>query len=150
MRENALVPEFAVSDWRASRAFYIDIVGFSVVYEREEEGFSFLALSDAQLMIDQIGVGRTFDDDTPLVRPLGRGLNLQLRVPDVSAVLARLERAGHPLVLPVEDKWYRRDDHEVGNRQFVVADPDGYLLRPFEDLGARRLATTMVESRASL
>ncbi|MEZ5374632.1 MAG: VOC family protein [Microthrixaceae bacterium] len=26
---------------------------------------------------------------------------------------------------------------EAGNRQFVVADPDGYLWRPFRDLGVR-------------
>ncbi|HEY0476960.1 MAG TPA: hypothetical protein VGD37_05520 [Kofleriaceae bacterium] len=37
----------------------------------------------------------------------------------------------------MEERWYRRNDHEVGNRQFVVADPDGYLLRFFGDLGQR-------------
>jgi hypothetical protein len=48
-----------------------------------------------------------------------------------------LELANIPLYLPLEEKWYRRDGTEVGNRQFVVADPDGYLVRPFEDLGER-------------
>ena len=28
-----------------------------------------------------------------------------------------------------EESWYRRGSEENGNRQFVVADPDGYLLR---------------------
>lgn len=42
-----------------------------------------------------------------------------------------------PLYLEVEDKWYRKDDYEVGNRQFVVADPDGYLLRFFQPLGGK-------------
>lgn len=135
--ENALVPELAVTDWLKSRAFYVDLIGFEILYERPEEGFAFLTLGTAQLMIDQIGTGRTFDDEIPLVPPLGRGLNLQLRVPDVSAIVARLHRAGHPLALPVEETWYRRDDHEVGNRQCLVADPDGYLLRPFQDLGIR-------------
>jgi catechol 2,3-dioxygenase-like lactoylglutathione lyase family enzyme len=137
MGENALVPELAVTDWRKSCSFYVDLIGFEVLYERPDEGFCFLTLGAAQLMIDQIGTGRTFDCETPLIPPLGRGLNLQLRVPDVLAILTRLALAGHPLVLPVEEKWYRRDDHEVGNRQFLVADPDGYLLRPFEDLGKR-------------
>jgi catechol 2,3-dioxygenase-like lactoylglutathione lyase family enzyme len=135
--ENALVPELAVTDWQISRTFYVELIGFQVLYERPEEGFCFLMLGGAQLMIDQIGIGRTFDNTTPLAPPLGRGLNLQLRVPDVSALAVRLERAGHPLAVPLEEKWYRRDDHEVGNRQCVVADPDGYLLRPFEDLGIR-------------
>lgn len=137
MGENALVPELAVTDWRKSCSFYVDLIGFEVLYARPDEGFAYLTLGTAQLMIDQIGTGRTFDSGTPLIPPLGRGLNLQLRVPDVSAIVTRLELAGHPLVLPVEEKWYRRDDHEVGNRQFLVADPDGYLLRPFEDLGKR-------------
>lgn len=136
--ENALVPELAVTDWMRSRTFYVDLVGFQVLYERPDEGFSFLTLGTAQLMIDQIGFGRTFDNETPLVPPLGRGLNLQLRLANVSSLVERLQRTGHPLVLPLEEKWYRRGDHEVGNRQFVVADPDGYLLRLFEDLGERR------------
>jgi len=138
LKENALVPELAVSDWRTSRAFYCDLIGFEVVYERPEEGFSFLTLGDAQLMIDQVGLGRTFElQEAPLDRPFGRGLNLQIRVPQVRAILDRLETAGVSLYLPLEEKWYRRDDHEVGHRQFVVPDPDGYLLRLFEDLGMR-------------
>lgn len=138
---NALVPELGVSDWRTSRAFYCDLIGFEVAYERPEEGFSYLVLGEAQLMIDQIGIGRTFEiEDAPIERPFGRGLNLQILVPDVLTILDCLSKAGVALYLPLEEKWYRRDDHEVGNRQFVVADPDGYLLRLFEDLGRRDLA----------
>ena len=138
MKTNALVPELAVSDWRTSRAFYCDLMGFDVVYERPEEGFSFLRLGGAQLMIDQIGLGRTLDlDGAALHRPFGRGLNLQIRVVDVQMILSRLASAKIELYLPLEEKWYRRDDHHVCNRQFVVADPDGYLLRCFEDLGSR-------------
>lgn len=135
---NALVPEFAVSDWLKSRRFYCDLIGFSVRYERPEEGFCYLELGDAELMIDQTGIGRTFSiEGAPLEKPFGRGLNLQIRVPDVTAILKCLADAGVDLYLPLEEKWYRRDDIEVGNRQFVVADPDGYLLRLFEDLGQR-------------
>lgn len=137
---NALVPELAVSDWQISRAFYCDLVGFEVAYERPEEGFSFLTLGDAQLMIDQIGIGRTFEvEDAQGGLPFGRGLNLQILVPQVVPVLARLAAAGVSLYLPLEEKWYRRGDREVGNRQFVVPDPDGYLLRLYEDLGERDL-----------
>jgi catechol 2,3-dioxygenase-like lactoylglutathione lyase family enzyme len=139
--ENALVPEFAVTDWQASRRFYCDLIGFSVVYERPEEGFSYLALGAAQLMIDQIGVGRTFGiDKAPLEKPFGRGMNVQILVPDVEAILKRLADADVKLHLPLEEKWYRRNQSEVGNRQFVVLDPDGYMLRLFEDLGERTVA----------
>lgn len=32
-------------------------------------------------------------------------------------------------------RWTTEGPTEAGNRQFVVADPDGYLWRPFCDLG---------------
>ncbi len=140
MAFNALIPELAVTDCAASLRFYCDLLGFSVAYARPEEGFAFLGRGAAQLMLDEIGRGRTFDADGPLVPPLGRGLNLQIRVDAVAPVLAGLAAAGWPLTLPLEERWYRRDDEELGNRQFVVADPDGYLLRCFEDLGPRPLA----------
>jgi len=140
LRSNALIPELAVQSLGESLDFYRDLLDFAVAYARPEEGFAFLQLGDAQLMLDQIGLGRTFDADGPLSRPLGRGLNLQIEVSAVQPLLQALERANWPLYLPPEEKWYRRGGEELGQRQFVVADPDGYLLRPFERLGPRRLA----------
>lgn len=136
--EPALVPELSVSDWQRSRAFYCDFLGFTCRYDRPEEGFAYLALGKAHLMIDQIGLGRTFDNGhAPKNHPFGRGLNLQIEVDSIGPLLAALELADWPLFLPVEEKWYRRGAEETGNRQFVVADPDGYLLRFYQDLGSR-------------
>ena len=135
---NALVPELAVSDCAASLAFYRDRLGFTVRYQRPEEGFAYLALGEAELMLDEIGKGRTFDNGhAPRSRPFGRGLNLQIRVADLTPLLATLRRHRIPLLLEPEEKWYRRDAVEDGQRQFVVADPDGYLLRFCKDLGQR-------------
>ncbi|MDU8359286.1 VOC family protein [Pseudomonas syringae group sp. J309-1] len=135
---NALVPEFSVSDWRASKRFYCEILGFTCQYERPEEGFCYLALGDAELMIDQIGEGRTFEQGyQPDHYPFGRGLNVQIRVPSVEPLLRSLAEHHIKLFLPVEDRWYRVGAEENGNRQFVVADPDGYLLRFYERLGSR-------------
>ena len=137
MRESVrgLVPELSVTDWRASRAFYAEVIGFEVGYERPEEGFAFLTLGDAALMIDQIGIGRDFDAGlTRADRPFGRGLNLQAEVPSVDAVLARL---GSAPVVPRETRWYRRDGVEHGQVQAVIADPDGYLVRVCEPVASR-------------
>ncbi len=134
----SLIPELAVTDWQASKRFYCDILGFSVAYERPEDGFAKLTMGDAHVMIDQIGTGRTFDDGhLPDAYPFGRGMNLQIKVPAVAPALNRLHAAQYPIYLAREDKWYRKDALEVGNRQFVVADPDGYLIRLFQDLGKR-------------
>jgi len=135
---NLLVPEFAVSNFAVSKQFYCDVLGFTCEYERLEEGFAYLSLGGAELMIDQIGVGRTFDDrHLPHRYPFGRGLNVQIQVPDIQPLLIALDLVGHPLYLAPEIRWYRRGDHKVGQRQFVVADPDGYLLRFAQSLGTR-------------
>ncbi|SDI40713.1 Uncharacterized conserved protein PhnB, glyoxalase superfamily [Pseudomonas flavescens] len=135
---NALIPELAVSDWHISRSFYCELIGFTLSYARAEEGFAFLRLGDAELMIDQIGLGRTFAvAGAAFDYPLGRGINLQIRVSDVEVILQRLAAAGITPYLPLEEHWYRRGADEVGNRQFAVADPDGYLLRLYQDLGER-------------
>lgn len=133
-----IVPELGVRDWQISRDFYLRVLGFAPRHERPEEGFGYLAREGAELMIDQIGLGRSFDDGAgPLLAPLGRGMNLQIEVSDLAPILAALEAEGWPLLLPLEERWYRAGAQDLGNRQIVLADPDGYLLRFFEDLGCR-------------
>jgi hypothetical protein len=39
--------------------------------------------------------------------------------------------------LPLEERWYRRDNMEIGVRQFAVQDPDGYLIRLSQNMGDR-------------
>ncbi len=126
---NALVPELAVRDCAGSLRFYRDVLGFCVVYERAEDGFAFLQFGAAQLMLDQIGAGRTFDNIGSDPRHLGQGLNLQITVPQLDPLLAALAAAAIPLFLAPEVRSYRRGDSHLLQPQFVVADPDGYLLR---------------------
>jgi catechol 2,3-dioxygenase-like lactoylglutathione lyase family enzyme len=134
----ALVPELSVRDCAASLRFYRDVLGFALRYQRPEEGFAYLALGEAELMLDQIGLGRDFDPGLAAEGPpFGRGLNLQIRVASLAPLLAGLRRHGVTLLLGPEERWYRRDDVEAGQRQLVVADPDGYLLRFCEDIGTR-------------
>lgn len=64
-------------------------------------------------------------------------MNRQIQVSDVDALHAAVTGADANVHLPIEEQWYRRDETPLGNRQFVVQDPDGYLLRFFEDLGTR-------------
>lgn len=134
--DNQLTPELSVSDFKKSLHFYTEILGFSILYQREEEGFAFLQLGNAQIMIDEIGKGRTWQTGD-FEYPLGRGINFQIEVVSIEPILAKLKEHSVELFLEVEEKWYRKDDHEVGNKQFLVMDPDGYLLRFAEDLGSR-------------
>lgn len=51
-----LTPELSVQDFATSLEFYTQVSGFTVRYERPEEGFAFLELGDATLMIDELGL----------------------------------------------------------------------------------------------
>ncbi|HZX08879.1 VOC family protein [Kribbella sp.] len=124
----ALVPELLVESVAASTEFWCGVCGFEVRYERPEEGFAYVVLGGAHVMLEQAGVGRNWVTG-PLERPLGRGINLQIAVPSIASLVASLRRAGWPLFMEPETKWYRTDHGEVGVEQFLVTDPDGYLLR---------------------
>ena len=137
MESNSLVPELSITDYQKTLHFYTEILGFKIEYQREEEGFAYLSHGESQIMIDQIGLTRTWMTGE-LEYPLGRGINLQIEVPDVDKLLKRLHQNDISLFMELEEKWYRKDDVEVGNKQFLVQDPDGYLLRFFEDLGTRK------------
>ena len=135
---NSLIPELSVSDFTTSLDFYTRILGFSIAYQRAEDGFAFLVLGAAHLMIDAIGKGRTWQT-AALEYPLGRGVNFQIAVKSIRPLLETLQRQHIPLFAELEETWYRRNQREVGQMQFVVQDPDGYLLRFIEDLGTRPL-----------
>ena len=135
-----LVPELVVTDIARSLVFWCGLVGFEVRYDRPEEGFAYLGLGGADVMLDEYRSGSGYWLTRPMETPLGNGMNLQIEVPATAPILDRLASAAWPLVMPVENAWYRRGDQEIGQRQFVVADPDGYVLRLAEPLGSRPLA----------
>lgn len=133
----ALVPELDVSDLDRSLAVYLDVFGFTCHARRPEEKFAYLIREGAHLMLQQAeGPGRRFRT-APLDHPFGRGVNFQIAVSDVDDLYATVQRAGLVMPVPLEERWYRQGQDELGNRQFVVADPDGYLLRFFRHLGTR-------------
>lgn len=138
MQEPALIPELYCTDFEKSCAFYCDILGFNILYAREEEKFAKLEREGAEIMLEQLvhENGRRWISDT-LEKPFGRGVNFQIRVSDVSMLYKKVQNSSFETFLDLEEKWYRMIDKEVGNKQFVVSDPDGYLLRFFEDLGER-------------
>ena len=132
-----LVPELYVEDLDASLRFWCGLCGFGVVYDRPEDRFAYLNLDGCQAMLEEVGVpGRRWVTGA-LERPFGRGVNLQMAVADVTPILAALAGAGWPLFLAPEEKWYRMGAGETGARQFIVQDPDGYLLRFSQSLGDR-------------
>ncbi|WP_417465264.1 bleomycin resistance protein [Kordiimonas sp.] len=136
-RWNALVPEFSVTDFGRSLAFYTNILGFSIQHQRTEPDFAYLDLEGAQIMLEQLsGNSWATGDMTP---PLGRGVNFQIEISDLQPILQRLKAVQHPLFSEPEDEWYETEDSLSGQREFLVVDPDGYLLRFCQFLGEKPL-----------
>ena len=133
----ALVPELYCRDIAHSLNFYTQVLDFKILYQRAEEKFAYIEREGACLMLEQPSPASRTWVLAELTYPYGRGVNFQIKVSSIDGLHAKVIAAKLKPYLPLEEKWYRRDDREVGNRQFIVTDPDGYLLRFFQDLGSR-------------
>lgn len=132
-----LVPELICSDLDQSLQFYLGLLGFEVLYARPEERFAFLERYGAELMLEQPHDHDRLWPKAELTKPFGRGINLEIQVSNVDELHTAIVGAGLTCFLPIEERWYRRDDCDIGVRQFAVQDPDGYLIRLSQGLGLR-------------
>ena len=135
MTRPALVPELGVTDIAESLRFWCGLCGFGIVFDRPEDGFACIERDGARIMLDTLGMTRDWLTG-PLERPFGRGMNLEIAVASLAPLLDALNAVAWPFFLPVEEKTYRVGTGEVRVRQFIVQDPDGYLVRFSERLAA--------------
>jgi catechol 2,3-dioxygenase-like lactoylglutathione lyase family enzyme len=133
-----LVPELNCSDLGASLSFYTGVLGFRVLFDRPEARFAYLEREGAELMLEEPSPESWLTGE--MTRPFGRGINFQIEVSDVAALRDAVRGAGVAAYREIEDAWYRADSAYTGHRQFLVQDPDGYLLRFFQSLGQRDVA----------
>lgn len=121
-----LVPELTCSDFERSLDFYVNMLGFDIAYDRPEHRFAFLAMGQAQIMLAQDNGNWSTGELEP---PYGRGINLQITVDDVHGIEKRLVERQVTLFRPMTESRYRVGDTERVIHEFLVQDPDGYLLR---------------------
>jgi catechol 2,3-dioxygenase-like lactoylglutathione lyase family enzyme len=129
--------ELMVSDYPRALAFWCDVLGFAPAFTRPAQKLACLGRPEgAQLMIYQ----RDGDWETgPLEPPYGRGVVVQVYVADAAALAARVEAAGLPFYVPLREKWRDWGDRLGGQREFLVQDPDGYLVMVAQRIGERPL-----------
>jgi len=137
------VPELAITSLPASLGFWRELLGFRVLYDRPEQGFAAIERDGVEFMLEEYETGpseRCWETGAR-EKPYGRGINFEIGVDDVDILLAALNRAAWPLFFGPEERWYRIGaDEETGVHQFLVQDPDGYLLRFSQSLGRRPIA----------
>ena len=127
---NKLIPELSVRDIEKSKDFYINILGFELKYERVQDKFAFLEYKWAQIMIEEINNHWITGE---LSYPFGRGINFQIETDEIENISARLKENNVEIFKDVFDSKYVAQDITYIEKELLVQDPDGYLLRFQQD-----------------
>lgn len=122
---NSLIPELSVSNMDISKKFYMNL-GFQIKYERKEDKFCFLQLEENQIMIEENNNNWNTGN---LEYPYGRGINISMKVLDVEKMYNKLKEKDSEFFLNLEIHEYRVNDKVSLDKEFLIQDPDGYLLR---------------------
>lgn len=126
MKFNKLIPELSVKDIEKSKHFYINILNFKLEYERPENKFAFLSYNGSQIMLEQINdnwnVGK-------LQYPFGRGINFQIETKEIDSISQRLKDNNIKIYKDIFESQYIANGKVYKEKELLVQDPDGYLLR---------------------
>ena len=125
MKFNSLIPELSVTDINISKDFYLSL-GFKIKYERPENKFCFLELENNQIMIEQINDNWNTGN---LEYPFGRGINISMSISNVEELYNKITSQNIKIFRKLEVHKYKVDDKEYEDKEFLIQDPDGYLLR---------------------
>lgn len=117
------VPELLVENFQTSLAFYKSL-GFIDMYQREN--FAYLDYHGAQLMIAQRD---NYWETAEMVKPYGRGINLQFATHELDHLLTIVHQNGYTLYQDRYEKWRDLGCTKGGSSEFLILDPDGYLIR---------------------
>lgn len=129
MKFNKLIPELSVSNIEKSKDFYL-MLGFRVMYERKENKFVFLELNGCQLMIEEINDNW---NTGKLEYPYGRGINISMEIKGVEELYKYLKDNNYSTYSDIMYNEYDVDGVKYVDKEFLIQDPDGYLLRFSEE-----------------
>ena len=125
MKFNSLITELSVTNIEKSKKFYLNL-GFKIMYERKEDKFCFLYLEDNQIMIEEINNNWNVGE---MKYPFGNGINISMTVSDIDSFYESIISKKIVLFRKIKTSKYRVDDIIYEDKEFLLQDPDGYLLR---------------------
>ena len=125
MKFNKLIPELSVTNIDKSKEFSLNL-GFKIMYERKEDKFAFLELEGNQLMIEEINDNW---NTGKLEYPFGRGINISMTVSDIDNYYQELVNKNITFFKDIMTNEYDVNDKTYLDKEFLIQDPDGYLLR---------------------
>lgn len=111
-------PALCADDVAATRDFYVDLLGFDVVFD---SGW-YVQLVGREHPHAQIGIVEREHHSVPAAfRHQPAGVLVSVEVDDVDAIHARVVAAGMEIALPLRDEAF-------GQRHFMTVDPAGTLV----------------------
>lgn len=126
MKFNKLIPELTVTDINKSKKFYTKVLGFKIEYERPKDKFAFLSLGEAQLMLDEVNDNWVVGE---LKYPFGNGINFQIAIEDIDGFVSNVKAQSVPVFQDIFTSSYQCGDMCYEEKEVLIQDPDGYLLR---------------------
>ena len=123
---NNLIPELSVLDILQTKNFYEEL-GFKIEYERQEEKFVFMSFQDSQFMFEQIHDEGWNTGE--LIYPLGRGINFSIAVDDIENLYTLVKSKRLEIYKKLTKSVYLVNGIEEIQMEFLIQDPNGYLLR---------------------
>lgn len=126
MKFNKLIPELTVFNIEKSKWFYTEILGFKIEYERLNDKFIFLSLGEAQFMLQEINGNWNVGE---LKYPFGNGVNFQIEVDNIDDIVSTMKEKDIELFKDVFNSSYQCDNITYIEKEIIVLDPDGYMLR---------------------
>lgn len=127
MKFNRLIPELTVQDIEKTRKFYLDVLGFQLEYERKEDKFLFLSFEGSQFMFEQMH--QEGWNVAQMEYPFGRGVNFSIETDHIEEIYQQLVCNQYPIFRPMMISKYESNGEYLEQKEFLVQDPDGYLLR---------------------
>ena len=127
MKFNALIPELTVTNIDVTKQFYMSTLGFKLEYERANEKFIFLSYGKSQFMFEEIHLDGWNVDS--LEYPLGRGINFSIACSDVDQLYEAVINSKIIIYRELKETTYLCDGNQEIQKEFLIQDPDGYLLR---------------------
>ena len=125
---NNLIPELSVFDILQTKNFYEEL-GFKIEYERQEEKFVFMSFQDSQFMFEQIHDEGWNTGE--LIYPLGRGINFSIAVDNIENLYTLVKSKRLEIYKKLTKSVYLVNGIEEIQMEFLIQDPNGYLLRKY-------------------
>ena len=122
MQIKKLTPNLIVREVEASLKFYCEVFGLETGFTVPEKApYVFGSVTNGPVEVffnEQKAVEKEYPE---LAKNIGGSLTLYMEVDDLKAVLARVQKMGAKITMPVTEQFY-------GMREFAFADNAGYTI----------------------